>query len=125
MDSFLKKKLNLLVHLAKIDGKLDKTERQMLLKLLEQNGVTDFDWTENGQVNLDDFANTSAKTELLYLALRIIRADGIIHPAETAYCKELAIKLDFDPEVVDHYSTENLPGLSQFIHEISLRPKAH
>jgi hypothetical protein len=37
---------------------------------------------------------------------------------EAAYCKALAIKLDFIPDVVDYYSQSEFPNLEDFKNEV-------
>ena len=108
-----------MVHLASIDGKVDTAEKEVLLQLLKEYGIDDFNWAENTHVDLNDFKNAPSKAELLFLALRIVRADGIIHPDEVAYCKSLAIKLNFDLSLVDHYTKADLPDLIKFTEEIT------
>jgi hypothetical protein len=80
------KENNLLVHLARIDGKLDVSEQDMLQQLVKEYQVTDFEWKNKNEVDLNDYKNVPSKSEILFLALRMIRADGIIHPDEAAYC---------------------------------------
>lgn len=118
MDALLRKKVNLLVHLAKIDGKLDQSEQDMLVQILKEHQIEEFDWNAKTTVDLNDFKNAPSKAEVLYLALRMVRADGIIHPDEVAYCKALSIKLDFDPVIIDRYTDHELPALLVFKQEI-------
>lgn len=118
MDALLRKKINLLVHLAKIDGKLDQSEQDMLLQILKEHQMDEFDWNAKTAVDLNDFKNAPSKAEVLYLALRMVRADGIIHPDEVAYCKALSIKLDFDPALIDRYTNHEFPTLAAFKQEI-------
>jgi uncharacterized tellurite resistance protein B-like protein len=119
MDALTRKKINLLVHLARIDGQLDVSEQDMLRQLIKDHQITDFDWKNKTAIDLNDYKNVPSKSEILFLALRMIRADGIIHPDEAAYCKALAIKLDFIPDVVDHYSQGEFPNLVDFTNQMS------
>jgi uncharacterized tellurite resistance protein B-like protein len=119
MDALTRKKINLLVHLARIDGQLDVSEQDMLHQLLKDHEIAELDWKNKSRINLDDYKNVPSKSEILFLALRMIRADGIIHPDEVAYCKALAIKLDFNPEIIDHYSHGEFPTLIDFKNQIN------
>ena len=113
MKEVVRKKLNLLVHLAKIDGQFDQSEKEVLAALLDEAGLTAQELEQyEVPVNLNDFKNSPARADILYWALRIIKADGIIHADEAAYCKALAIKLNYQQEIVDHFTTTDvgLPG---------------
>lgn len=118
MKETVRKKLNLLVHLAKIDGKFDHTERAVLHEMLKESGISGFDMDVQSPVNLDSFKDSISGKEILYWALRMIKADGIIHSDESAYCKSLAIKLKYRPEAVDHFSSGELPTLEKFKSEL-------
>ncbi|GCC52344.1 hypothetical protein SanaruYs_25810 [Chryseotalea sanaruensis] len=116
MDDVTRKKLNLLVHLAKIDGRFDETEKEVLANLLSDAGLSDSLVTDKVlPVDLNDFKEVPTKTDILYWALRIIKADGIIHPDEAAYCKALAVKLNYKSEVVDYFTNHDLGERADFI----------
>ncbi len=116
MDEVTRKKLNLLVHLAKIDGRFDEAEKEVLNNLLTETGLSASMITNKVQpIDLNDFKEVPTKTDILYWSLRIIKADGIIHPDEAAYCKALAVKLNYKPEVVDHFTTHELGERPDFI----------
>ncbi|NOS55195.1 MAG: TerB family tellurite resistance protein [Cyclobacteriaceae bacterium] len=113
MKEVIRKKLNLLVHLAKIDGQFDQSEKEVLAALLEEAGLSAQELEQHAApVNLNDFGNSPSKADVLYWALRMIKADGIIHADEAAYCKALAIKLNYKQEIVDYFTTADvgLPG---------------
>lgn len=60
MEEVIHKKLNLLVHLAKIDGKFDDTEKEVLESLLQQAGIQHEPWQATSEtVNLNDLADES------------------------------------------------------------------
>lgn len=113
MNEIIRKKLNLLVHLAKIDGKFDQTEVAVLQDMLRESGISGFDM-EPAPVNLNSFQDEISGKEILYWALKMIKADGVIHSDEAAYCKSLAIKLSFRPDAIDHFSQVDLPTLQDF-----------
>ncbi len=116
MDEVTRKKLNLLVHLAKIDGRFDETEKEVFNSLLSETGLSSSIMTDKVlPIDLNDFKEVPTKTDILYWSLRIIKADGIIHPDEAAYCKALAVKLNYKPEVVDHFTINELGERADFI----------
>lgn len=117
MDQLLRKKVNLLVHLARVDGRLDQSEKKVVLELLQEYDIHDFDFSQETPVDLDDFKQDISKAHVLFLALRLVQADGIIHPDEAAYCKALAIKLNFRPGIIDRYIHSELPAFSSFLEE--------
>jgi len=119
MEDVLKKKINLLVHLANADGKFHSSERKFLEELLQTHGVKDFDFNKTAKNGspFDDAGSIVEKEELLYWAFQLIKIDGEIHPDEIAYCKALAIKLNFMPGIVDHYKSIDLPPLNKFREE--------
>jgi tellurite resistance protein len=119
MKALQRKKINLLAHIAHIDGKLDIAEQDMLLKLAHEYGITDFDSSSPGKVDLSDFKNSTLRAEILFLALKMANIDGEIHADEIAYCKTLALKLNYSAEVVDHFIQKDLGSISDFKAKIS------
>lgn len=119
MKEILKKKLNLLVHLAKIDGKFDHSEKLVLQEMLREAGVSGFDMDVVSNLNLNSFQDHVSGEEILFWALKMIMADGVIHSDEAAYCKSLAIKLKYRPEAIDHFSNKELPPLEEFAEKIN------
>lgn len=121
MEDVLKKKINLLVHLAKADGHFHLAERKFLEELLTKHKVSGYELTRTLQKN-PEFAETEGMVEkelLLYWAFQLIKADGEIHADEVAYCKALAIKLGFQSTIVDFYKDQDLPSLDNFISEVA------
>ena len=116
MNEILRKKLNLLVHLANVDGSFENSEREVLVSMLKETGEPNLKYPESvKQVDLDDFSDSKiSKHDILYWALRLIKADGIIHADEAAYCKALAVKLNYKPEVVDFFVSNELGTRQEF-----------
>lgn len=116
MNEILRKKLNLLVHLANVDGSFENSEREVLVSMLKETGEPNMKYPESvGHVELDDFSDSKiSKHDILYWALRLIKADGIIHADEAAYCKALAVKLNYKPEVVDFFVSNELGNRQEF-----------
>ena len=116
MNEILRKKLNLLVHLANVDGSFENSEREVLVSMLKETGEPNMKYPESvGRIDLDDFTDSKiSKHDILYWALRLIKADGIIHADEAAYCKALAVKLNYKPEVVDFFVSNELGNRQEF-----------
>jgi uncharacterized tellurite resistance protein B-like protein len=121
MDILLHKKINILIHLAKADGMFHETEKRMLYSLLEEHNFNPEDFMANYNPDSPsaDVVGISGKAELLFWSLKLIQADGIIHPDEVAYCKKIASQLGFKTELVDEYAHKILPMLDLFEKEIN------
>jgi uncharacterized tellurite resistance protein B-like protein len=106
MDNLLRKKINLLIHLAHVDGTFADSEKTLLKSVLEENGLGEqyIETHERSNIELDDLIKIKGKNELLYWCLKLIHADGELHPTELAYSKIVANKLGFQSEVVDHFA---------------------
>lgn len=116
MNEIARKKLNLLVHLANVDGSFENSEREVLVSMLKDMGEPEMKYPETvDHVELDDFTDSKiSKHEILYWALRLIKADGVIHADEAAYCKALAVKLNYKPEVVDFFIKNEIGTRQEF-----------
>ncbi len=120
MNRLLLKKINLLLHLAKVDGKFDHSEKQLLVNVLKESGL-DGSFLESHEaetVKLDTLAEIPDKSELFYWVMKMIKADNILHADEIAYAKTVALKLNLKPEVVDYYSQNEVPDLPSFTQTI-------
>jgi uncharacterized tellurite resistance protein B-like protein len=120
MDKMLHRKINLLIHLAHVDGKFDATEKDLLRTMLEENGLQSAYLEEHKSmaINLQSIAEISGKAELLYWILKLIHADGLLHPAELAYSRVVAKQLGFKEEVIEHYKTHPIKTLIDFEQEV-------
>lgn len=104
MDHVLEKKINLLVRLANADGHFDVTEKAFIKDLLQERGVDHRELNEAlAMDSLKDLHTIVDKEQALYWALQLIKVDGILHANEIAFCKTIAFRLKFLPEVVDAY----------------------
>jgi len=118
MDSLTKKKLNLLVHLAKIDGDFHKSEKALINALIISNGLDPEEFKLLSAHSLDDVNDIEDKPEMLYLALRLIMADGRIEPREIDYCEKLASRMGYDPALIKYYAYSRLPSRAEFDQQI-------
>lgn len=108
MDTTTKRKLNLLIHLAKVDGKFHDAEKALIKEFVNEKGfsVSDFDMLHEEE--FQDVHLMDDKKEILYLALKLMQADKVIDRAELAFCRDLAQKLGYKPAVVDAFADADL-----------------
>jgi len=120
MNEVDKRKLNLLVHLAKVDGKYSKSERKLLQQFIAEKGLS-YDLLEEGgdtDFDKDSFTEVDTKIELLYWMIRTIQADHIVHEKELTVGCNLASKLNFKKEIVAYYANKPMGDYKLFQHEI-------
>lgn len=119
MNKVLEKKINILIQLANADGHFDVSEKAFIKDLLTERGV---DHKELNEVlakdGLKDIHTIVDKEQALYWALQLLKADGILHPDELAFCKAVAFRLKFSPEIVDAYKDKELPAFHIFKQEV-------
>lgn len=119
MNKVLEQKINILIRLANADGHFDVTEKAFIKDLLIERGIDHRELTENlAKDSLNDIHTIVDKEQALYWALQLVRADGILHPDELAFCKAVAFRLKFLPEVVDDYKDKALPAFNVFKKEV-------
>lgn len=109
MDDMIKRKLNILIYLAKIDGKFHKSEKALLM-----------DFVKKLKMNPDEFKSlvenpeqlepekVEEKAELMFLALKLIKVDNDLDYREVEFCKDLALKFGFKLDMVEHFTSMNL-----------------
>ena len=112
----LTKKINLLLHLAHIDGHYDESEKSFLQAILREKGMDESYIREHmvEVVDLEGIKDLTCKPELLYWALKLIHADGRLHSAEIAFSKIIAHQLGFKPEVIEFFSSYSLISFDEF-----------
>jgi len=104
MDKTTQRKLNLLVHLANIDGKFHKSEKKFIQEFVADKGlnVNDFHMIKS---DLDhDLSLIEDKCELIFLAIKLIQADQVIDKKELQFCRDMALKLGYKPAIIDAYA---------------------
>jgi len=120
MNEVDKRKLNLLVHLAKGDGKYEKSERKLLQQFVAEKGLSYDLLEESGDTNFDkdSFIETDTKIEFLYWMIRIIQADHLVHEKELTIGGNLASKLNFKREIVAYYANKPMGDFKLFQSEV-------
>ncbi len=115
MNKVLEKKINMLIHLANADGHFDVSEKAFIKDLLIEQGVNHKELNEVLSKNsLSDMHTIVDKEQALYWALQLARIDDVLHTDEIAFCKTVAFRLKFLPEVIDFYKNKPLPAFEQF-----------
>lgn len=119
MNTVVKKKLNLLTHLARVDGKFHKSEREIINVIASEAGL-DVDDIDAGALSNESFelGNEKDKSDIIYLALKLVQADGIVAEEELKFCREIALKLKYKPALIDHYVHRELPEPALFEEQI-------
>lgn len=120
MNKILHRKINLLIHLAHVDGKFSESEKELLRGLLIENGLHSAYLEEHSAMTVDlkAISEIPGRTELLYWVLKLIHADGQLHPAELAYSRIVAKQLGFKEAVVEHFRTNPIKTLAVFEREV-------
>lgn len=120
MNTLDRKKLNILIHLARIDGKFHKSEHELLNLFLKEKGLKKEPLDEKEKpIQLDELRSTDQRVELLYWAFKLVQADDLIHENEIAFCKNLAQEFSFKEELVDQYINKPMPDFKVFEKEIT------
>ena len=116
MDTNLKKKFGLLIHLANADGKFDQSEKDLIKTILKEKGLHEsyLEEHKDQEVDLDSIKTLSEKGELLFWILKLVQVDGRIDPAEVDYSKKVARQLGYNEDVVEHFLPSHLPSLPAF-----------
>lgn len=109
MDDIIKRKLNILIYLAKVDGKFHKAEKVLLMDFVNENGLdpNEFKLLVKNPEDLET-EKIIDKGEMIYLALKLIQADNVLDQNELTFCKDLAHKLGYKPEVIDSFAGKEL-----------------
>jgi uncharacterized tellurite resistance protein B-like protein len=119
MNTLERKKLNLLVHLAKADGKFDKSERQLLKEFASEKGLNTTIVNQKEQsLEYSELTRSEERIELLFWALKLMHADNVLHEKELLFCKKLATKLSIKEEIVTRFDIGTLPSLDEFKREV-------
>jgi len=101
----IKKQLNILIQLAKIDGNYDHQEKSYIEEFGKKFNISRSELEEIERnsayfVGINVFT-MDEKIELLYNAIHLAKVDKRILPNEIVYCQEIASKLGFKRSVID------------------------
>lgn len=94
--------------LISIDGKIDKTEKDMLLQLQSEMQIESIENNQDG-FNLDnylkEFDNANSKNILLIELFGLAYADGELHKNEKEFINLVAEKISVSNKIIDKIET--------------------
>ncbi len=96
--------LNILIHLAKVDGVVVQEEIDLINKIGKANGLSEdeisacFDEPNaiESMVHLPD----DVKFDFIYSIVQLMKIDGRIYKEELSFCAKMASKLGYDSDVL-------------------------
>jgi uncharacterized tellurite resistance protein B-like protein len=112
MDVILKMQLNVLIHLAMVDGEISKEEKNTLEGIASKHGVSSFELEEMIQypkpIESMGALSNDVKFEYLYSIVHLMNVDDEVDQREIHFCQNLAVRLGYYKEVIDELWTEIL-----------------
>jgi uncharacterized tellurite resistance protein B-like protein len=102
---FKKSHLSNLIALAKIDGDFHENEEQLIFKIGKKYKLKK--WQIENMVSIEESADIQIpsthqqKMDQLYDLVRMIYADNIVADNEIDFCKKIAIKFAYKPQIID------------------------
>ena len=105
MDLILKKKINMLIHLAGVDGHFDESERAFIYNICLRHGV-DLDligYLIAEPEPIEDIDNLPHETAVDYLteSILLMMVDGKVLPTEVKFCIDIGERIGFKREAVE------------------------
>jgi uncharacterized tellurite resistance protein B-like protein len=105
MDVVLKMQLNVLIHLAMVDGQFSKEEKNTLENIAAKHGVSSAELDEMIKYpkpieSLGALSN-DVKFEYLYSIVHLMNIDEDVDQREIHFCQNMALRLGYYKEVVD------------------------
>lgn len=110
MDAVLRKKINILIHLAGADGHFDDSERAFIYNICLRHGV-DLDTIGDliaepesiGSLGALSYATT---VDYLTESILLMLVDGKVLPSEILFCQDMGLRLGFQKSTVDRLIDE-------------------
>ncbi len=112
MDVVLRMQLNVLIHLAMVDGEISKEEKKTLEGIAANHGVSAFQLEEMIRYpkpieSLGALSN-DVKFDYLYSIVHLMNIDEEIDQREIHFCQNMALRLGYYKEVIDELWSEIL-----------------
>lgn len=108
----MRMQLNVLIHLAMVDGTISKEERQMLEQIANQNGINSEQLEEMIQfpkpIESLGALSDNVKFNYLFSIVQLMNVDEEIDRREIHFCQNMALRLGYYKEVVDELWSEIL-----------------
>ncbi len=112
MDVVLRMQLNVLIHLAMVDGQISKEEKKTLEAIASKHNVSPVQLEEMIQypkpIESMGALSNDVKFEYLYSIVHLMNIDDEIDQREINFCQNMAVRLGYYKEVVDELWTEIL-----------------
>jgi len=107
MDIVTKKQLNILIQLAEADKHFAKIEREMIFKIAGDRHFPEEIVNEliRNPEPIETLGALSVEQKFEYLmsSIDLIFADQNIFESELIFCRNIAIKLGFKKNIIDHF----------------------
>jgi uncharacterized tellurite resistance protein B-like protein len=105
MDIIVRQKLSLLINLARADGHFAPEEKDLITQIGLSKGLSKNEIS--GLIERPDKIESlgalsrSRKKEYLIDSIKLMLADGKIEESERNFCRNIAVKLRYDKDIVD------------------------
>ncbi|MBX2962461.1 MAG: TerB family tellurite resistance protein [Cyclobacteriaceae bacterium] len=107
MDIVTKKLLNILIQLAEVDKHFAKAERDLIFKIAKERNFPEQEVTalirKPEPIETLGALSPEQKFEYLFTTVELVFADHNIFDSEILFCRNIAIKLGFKKDVIDHF----------------------
>ena len=110
MNIILKMQLNVLIHLAQVDGTLAPAERSMLEQIAANNGIRRHELENLIQypkpIESMGALSNDVKFDYLFSIVQLMNVDEEIDDRELHFCQNMAVRLGYYKEVIEELWTE-------------------
>lgn len=105
MNAILKKKINILVQLAAVDGSFVQKEKSLIKDICDRNGISKAELNEI-MVSPEPIGSLGALSYLTIVeymteALLLMLVDGKVLQSEVLFCEDIGLRLGFTKASVD------------------------
>jgi phage I-like protein len=105
VDAILKKKINILIRLAAVDGHFVPKEKHFIQSICQRHGLDRHAVDEiiQGPDPIGSLGALSYKTTVEYLteSMMLMLVDGKVLPSEILFCEDIGLRLGFTKKAID------------------------
>lgn len=123
--------LNVMVQLAKVDGKVSKTEYNFIKRIAIENGIPENEVDhlfkeDDAKIHIGSLSD-DRKFEYIYNLTKLMEIDGTIRIEEYKFCNRIANKLGYRESVLTDliYHVQSNRGKDRDMLRIKERAKKH